>query len=386
MPTKVVRTTPRPAVLRSHEPSRGDASAGTVSIEATASDAGVRPGQPDVSVDGLSRAGSASGLSWNTNAIGMSGQTYIVRAHATDNAGNTADSTITVTGRQHAARGAGRRPPVQSPTTGSPTSSGRPFRADLSRGAHELDRARAAELHHAAAPGWTRSGHAPSWDVYYVVTAADLVGNSAASAPATVNVINISKTAPRSISANSPTNTVPHVTWQPPVSFPSGLEDLSRRCAADHPGRCVGEQLRRHGPGGAGPAHLRGAGHERHPTGDISSAVSVTFDTMAPALSSASATANPTARSLELAGRDRSDARVGAREIPRPARRGSSPPSDPNAGTTVCTLTPPANGCTDATRRTTRPTATGSSRSMRLETSPGVAQARAPSTRRLPTP
>ena len=181
------------------------------------------------------------------------------------------------------------------------------------------------------------------------MTAADLVGNSAASAPATVNVINISKTAPRSIAANSPTNTVPHVTWQPPVSFLVGAWNIYRDGALlTTLGDASASSFDDTALAAKGPHTYAVQAVNDTQTGDISSPVSVTFDTMAPALSSASATANPDG-SISLNWPDAIDPTPGSGLAKYLVQRvvGSSPPSDPNAGTTVCTPTPPANGCKD---------------------------------------
>ena len=56
-------------------------------------------------------------------------------------------------------------------------------------------------------PDWTDPDTLTPGTYTYVVTATDPAGNSTSSAPASVVVIAPSVTAPRSISASSPTNT-----------------------------------------------------------------------------------------------------------------------------------------------------------------------------------
>ena len=153
---------------------------GTVSIEATASDAASGLASLTVSVDGLI-APAASGLSWNTNAIGVSGQTYIVRAHATDNAGNTADSTVTVLVDNTPPAAPTDVHPFQSPTTGSPillwtAVPGVTYHVARTSSTGPGPR----NFTDAAAPGWQDPDTLPPGTYTYVVTAADLVGNSAA--------------------------------------------------------------------------------------------------------------------------------------------------------------------------------------------------------------
>ena len=126
-----------------------------------------------------------------------------------------------------------------------------------------------------------------------------------------MNVINVSKTAPRSISANSPTNTVPHVTWQPPVSFLVGAWNIYRDGALlTTLGDASASSFDDTALAAQGPHTYAVQAVNDTQTGDISSPVSVTFDTMAPAADPASATANPDG-SISWNGRTRSIRRRG---------------------------------------------------------------------------
>jgi hypothetical protein len=323
---------------------------GTVSIQATASDAGSGlQGPVVVSVDGLIGA-QAPPLSWNTNVIGAGGGTYTVRAHAIDRAGTPADVTAVVT-IDNTPPTAPTVQPLQSPSTGSPilvwtAEAGVTYHVARTSSTGPGPRAFADP----AAPFWQDPDTLPPGAYTYVVTATDAAGNPAASAPVSVAVISPSLTAPRAISATSPTNAVPHLSWQPPVSFLVGgwniyrdgalLTTLNDPAASSYDDAGLSAQ-------GAHTYSVRAV--NGNSSGDMSSLVSVTYDTVAPALAAATATANPDG-SVTVNWPDATDPTPGSGVAKYVVQRlaGSSPPSAPSAGINVCTLTPPTNGCIDS--------------------------------------
>ena len=128
----------------------------------------------------------------------------------------------------------------------------------------------------------------------YGVVATDAVGNPSPAGHVSVTVISPSLTAPRAISANSPTNAVPHVTWQPPVSFLVGgwkvYRDGALLTTLGDPATSSFDDT---GLAAQGPHTYAVQAVNGTSAGDLSSPVSVTYDTMAPVLDPASATANP---------------------------------------------------------------------------------------------
>jgi fibronectin type 3 domain-containing protein len=323
---------------------------GTVSIQANASDAdsGLAPGGFVVSVDNLILP-TAPPLTWNTHVIGVEGGTYIVRAHAVDRAGNpSADSTVQVV-IDNTGPGAPAVTFLQNPVTGSPTLVWAAQSGETYTVARTSSTGPGPKAFGSVTPNWTDPDTLTPGTYTYVVTAFDSAGNPTASAPASVSVISPSLTAPRSISANSPTNSVPHVVWQPPVSFLVGgwniyrdgslLTTISDPAASSYDDTGLAAQ----GPHTYAVQAVNGNG-----SGDLSSPVSVTYDTMAPSLPPASATANPDG-SVSLGWPAAVDATPGSGLARYVVQRlaGPSAPTDPSTGTTVCSLPPSATGCID---------------------------------------
>jgi hypothetical protein len=325
---------------------------GNASIQANASDgdSGLAGGVV-VSVDGLI-APSPPPLVWNTKIIGTEGGTYTVRAHAIDKAGNAADDTVTVV-----IDNTGPAPPavtfMQNPVTGSPTLVWTAAPNVAYAVARTSSTGPGPKSFSSVMPNWTDPDTLTPGTYTYVVTAFDSAGNPSASAPASVSVISPSLTAPRSISANSPTNAVPHVIWQPPVSFLVGgwkiyrdgvlLTTLGDPAMSSYDDTGLAAQ----GTHTYAVQAVNGTS-----SGDLSSPVSVTYDTMPPALGPASATANPNG-SVSVNWPDATDPSPGSGVARYVVQRlgGSSPPTDPAAGATICTKAPPANGCVDSSAK-----------------------------------
>jgi hypothetical protein len=198
-------------------------------------------------------------------------------------------------------------------------------------------------------PPWTDGELSPGTYDYGVV-ALDQAGNPSSAGAVSVIVIPASRTAPRSIAAASPTNTVPHLTWEPPVTFAVTSWKIYRDGAVLTTlndaalGSYDDTSLTTQGP------HLYAVQAMSGVTpGDLSSSVAVTYDTTAPVLDPARATANPNG-SISIDWPDAVDPSPGAGVASYVVRRadGSSAPPDASSGVAVCTLTPPATECTDA--------------------------------------
>jgi hypothetical protein len=326
---------------------------GTVTIRASGSDAGSGlQGGILVSVDGLITP-QAPPLSWNTRVTGASGVTYTVRAHAVDRAGNPADDTVQVI--------VDNAPPaspavsiIQNPVPGSPTLHWPLIPDAVSYSVTRTSASAATKTFPAPVmPDWTDPDALAPGTYTYVVTATDAAGNTSSSAARAVVVISPSLTAPRAISAASPTNEPPHLSWQPPVSFLVGgwkiyrdgvlLTTLTDPAASSYDDTGLSAQ----------GAHTYSVGAVNgNSSGDMSTTVSVTYDTVAPSLGPATATANPDG-SVSVNWPEASDASPGAGLAKYVVTRqtGSSAPSDPSAGSHVCTLVPPGNGCVDSATR-----------------------------------
>jgi hypothetical protein len=323
---------------------------GTVSINATASDAdsGLAGGVV-VSVDGLI-APQAPPLAWNTKVLGPDGGTFVVRAHAIDRAGNPQDATITVV-----TDNTGPTAPVirflQNPVTGSPTllwDGNDTFHiartSSTGPGPHSFPQT--------VTSNWTDPDTLTPGTYTYVLTATDGVGNSTPSAPASVIVISPSVTAPQSVSAASPTNTVPHVSWQPPVTFAVTSWQIYRDNALltqipDAAARAFDDT----GLAAQGPHTYTVQALSGSTPGDMSSPVSVTYDTLAPALPSVTATANPDG-SISLDWPAAVDSTPGSGLAKYVVQRTTSAaPANPSAGTTICSLPPAATACQDKTTK-----------------------------------
>jgi len=190
----------------------------------------------------------------------------------------------------------------------------------------------------------------------YSVVARDEVGNASAPGHVSVIVTSPSVTAPRSFSVSSPTHVVPHLTWQPPVTFAVTSWQVYRDGAllatiADPAASSFDDAtLTAQGPHSYAVRALSGS-----TAGDFSSTVFATYDATAPVLEAAAAVANPDG-SVSVTWPDAVDPSPGSGVARYVVQRltGASAPSDASAGINVCTLVPPANGCVDsATKNTT---------------------------------
>jgi hypothetical protein len=199
-------------------------------------------------------------------------------------------------------------------------------------------------------PPWTDPAALSPGTYDYSVVAQDQAGNPSNAGTVSVIVIPASLTAPRSISAASPTNTVPHLAWEPPVTFAvtswkiyrdgAVLTTLNDAALGTYDDTSLATQ---------GPHFYAVQAMSGGTAGDLSSSVAVTYDTKPPALDPARATANPNG-SISISWPDAVDPSPGAGVASYVVRRadGSSAPPDASSGAAVCALTPPATECTDA--------------------------------------
>jgi hypothetical protein len=342
--TKDVRldtTPPTAPVISFSPPPSGSALQGTVTIVPSSSD----PGGADatgvasyvISVDG---GGPLPGTQWDTT-LGSDG-THTLHATAIDGAGNASPTTT----MQVAVKNSLPAPPAvsaQSPVAGRPTLT---WPTALGE-SYDILRDGSFKAGNLTAGQWTDQDALPPGTYVYVVTATDAANHTTSSAPVSVTVIPPDVTAPRSVSANSPTSTVPHVTWEPPVTFAV----LNWRVFRD--GVVVAPAL----PAAASSfddATLTAQGPHMYvvqavngaTSGVASSPVSVTYDSMPPALASATATALPDG-SISVDWPAAIDPSPGSGLATYVVRRGTTPPADMSSGTAVCTLTAPDTGCVD---------------------------------------
>jgi hypothetical protein len=342
-PASVLYDTTAPAVQIT-SPANGSVVRGQVLIQAIAPDAGSGLASITLSVDGQSIMQTGPGTAvWNTTTDG----TYLMHAVAVDNLGTSATATISVT-VDNTAPAAPSVTAVQNPVAGSPTL----VWATPPNQTFSVYR-NGTLIQDTVVPPWTDPGTLVPGTYDYGVTARDAVGNTSQMGHVSVTVVPPSVTAPRSISANSPTNTVPHVTWQPPVTFAvtgwriwrdgAGLTTLSDPAAGSFDDTSLSVQ----GPHTYAVQALSGG-----TAGDLSSPVSVTYDTMAPALDSATATAIPDG-SIAVTWPSAIDPSPGSGLSSYLVRRatGSAGPPDASSGSAVCTLTAPATGCIDASAK-----------------------------------
>jgi hypothetical protein len=275
--------------------------------------------------------------------------TYTLTATAVDGAGNSTATpvSITVDNTAPAPPGLSFKDAV---VAGSPTLVWQPNAGETYHVARTSPVLKSFAL--PVTPDWTDPDTLAPGTYTYVVTATDLAGNSTASAPASVVVTPPSVTAPRSISANSPTNTVPHLSWQPPVTFAVTSWRIWRDGAlvATLPDAAAGS-FDDTGLGVQGPHTYAVQAMSNTTPGDLSSSVSVTYDSVPPALDSATATPSADG-TISIAWPPAADPSPGSGMSSYVVRRGSSAPADPSSGTAVCTLQAPATGCVDTTAKT----------------------------------
>jgi fibronectin type 3 domain-containing protein len=348
--TAMVRydTTPPSAQITFNPPISGPVR-GNVPVTASGSDGDFPMASTTLSIDGgptIATGVTSAPLVWNTTSGSVPDGSYTLRATATDAAGNSSSTTASVT--------VDNSPPPapvisqQAPAAGNPFVSWLPVAGassyTISRGG--------APVASVMAPPWSDPDPATAvpGTYTYTVTAVDLAGNSAQSLPVSFIVIPPSATAPRAFSATSPTNTVPHLLWQPPVTFAVTSWQVYRDGSpvASLPaatGSFDDTSLTTQGPHTYTVQALQGS-----TPGDMSSPISVTFDTVSPILGTATAVANPDG-SIGINWPDASDPAPGSGIGSYIVRRGTIAPADASSGTPVCTLAAPATGCTDNTAK-----------------------------------
>ena len=325
--------------------------AGTVTITATASDATSQVNTIQLSIVGAAISipvahGTSATFTWNTKVLATNGASYTVTAVATDFAGNAsapATAAVTVDNTPPGAPGVSA---LQSPVAGSPTLTWLPVAGETYTVARD-----GTPLAGTVSPPWTDSATIAPGTYHYVVTAKDTAGNTTPSNDTTVVVIPPSVTAPRSLTALSPTNTVPHLTWQPPITFAVTSWEIYRDGAplqaVDPALASFDDTTATQGPHTYSVQALNGM-----TGGDMSGSVSVTYDNVPPVLASANATANPDG-SISITWPAATDPAPGSGVSSYVVRRaaGASAPNDAGSGTGVCTLTAPATGCMDTTAK-----------------------------------
>ncbi len=286
---------------------------------------------------------TASPLTWNTVALATSGQTYTLRATAVDLAGNPAESTISVTVDNVAPVA-----PVitaQSPVAGSPTLSWATHGGET----YSVSR-NGAVVAPAVMPPWTDPGTLAPGTYQYVVRATDQAGNSASSLTTPIVVVPPSVTAPRSVSAASPTNAPPHLTWQPPVTFAVTSWQIYRdgaplQALGDASANSFDDAAAPQGPHTYAVQAMSGGS-----PGDMSSPVSVTYDTVAPVLAPLTAKANPNG-TVAVKWPSADDPAPASGISSYVVRRGTSAPGDVSGGTGICNVTPSDTDCVDTTAK-----------------------------------
>ena len=322
---------------------------GTIQITASAPDAGSGLQSLALSVDSVIQPTQSNSLTWNTAVLGGDGA-HTVRAHAVDMLGHAADDTVVVT-VDNAPPAAPVVTPLQSPVAGSPTLSWQPaqnvtytVRRTSSTGPGPRT------FSGTVTPNWTDPDTLTPGTYTYVVTATDPAGNPSDSQPVSAIVIPPSLTAPRSLSANSPTNSVPHLTWQPPVTFAVTSWQIYRDGALLQPIPDASAGSFDDGTAAQGSHTYTVQALSGGTPGDMSSPVAVTYDTVAPALASATATANPSG-SVSINWPVADDPTPGSGISSYVVRRGTSAPGDASGGTGICNVTPADTDCVDSTAK-----------------------------------
>jgi hypothetical protein len=337
-----------PPLVQITSPIANSSVSGVVSITASASDGGSGLASLAVSIDGVAVYpvvhASPTTVTWDTTALGVNGSSYDVRAVAFDNAGNSSTALAHVT--------IDNTPPplpivsATSPVAGSPTLSWPSNPGET----YTISR-NGTSLGVVPPQPWTDPAALAPGTYHYVVTAIDAAGNASSSAATQVVVILPSATAPRAIAAASPTNTTPHVTWQTPVTFAvtgwTIFRDGAQLAQLDPAVGSFDDTTATQGPHTYSVQALSSG-----VPGDMSSSVSVTYDTVAPVLAAASASANPNG-SVSVIWPVATDPSPGAGIAGYVVRRtpGTTGPSDPTSGTAVCSLRPPDTGCVDSSAK-----------------------------------
>ena len=312
-----------------------------VTVSASSSDAGGFPLKSfTVSVVGGGTLTSSSGA---TAQWSPGNGTYTLRAVATDRADNQATTDVAVTIDNIAPDKPVLSAP--SPVAGPPTLfwDAQGFTYTVSRDGSPLGAI-------PATGSWTDPINPGVGLHTYVLTATDGALNSTSSS-VTVQVISASATAPRNVSAASPTNAVPHLTWQKPTTFAVTSWQVSRDGAVvasigdpnvmTFDDAAVGQQ----GPHTYSVTALSGA-----TPGDPSAPVTVTYDTTPPTLGPAVGASDATG-AVGVSWPAAADPQPGSGVTTYIVRRGAqtSPPRDPTDGTSVCTVPLPGpTACLDS--------------------------------------
>jgi hypothetical protein len=318
---------------------------GPISLNASSTDpGGSGVTRTTISINGAQVASGATSATYPWNTAGGVDGLYTVTAVSVDAAGNASPSQTMLVAVDNTAPAVPAVTAAQNPVAGKPTllwqnNPGETYtvsRNNVPQGTGTSPWPEQAAL----APG--------TYD--YSVVARDAVGNVSMPGHVSVIVTSPSVTAPRNFSASSPTNVVPHLTWQPPVTFAVTSWQVYRDGA---PLATIGDPaansfddatLTAQGPHSYAVRALSGS-----TPGDFSSTVFATYDATAPVLGAAAAVANPDG-SVSVTWPDAADPSPGSGVARYVVQRltGASPPSEPSAGTNVCTLVPPANGCVDS--------------------------------------
>jgi hypothetical protein len=314
-----------------------------IAIAATSSDSsGYNLKSLTVSADGISTPlvtaiGNSASIQWSP-ADGS----YTLRAVAVDRANNTSLTTIAITVDNTA-------PPAfsvfaPSPVVGSPTLSwsfSQSFTYTVTRDG--------VAVGGVVTPPWTDTNPGAGTHTY-VVTATDSALNST-SASVTVLVVPASATAPRALSGASPTNAIPHLTWQKPTTFAVTGWQVSRD--ADGVIATITDpdvtSFDDHDVTGQGPHVYTVRAISGATPGDPSNPITVIYDTIPPALGAPTAIANANG-SVSLIWPDAVDPGPGSGVANYVVRRsGQTSPADLAAGTSICTVSlPAATGCLDS--------------------------------------
>jgi hypothetical protein len=336
---------PNLPVFTPQTPPAGSSIHGIVTVGASSTDALSPMGHVTLSVTpgGIltTAAGGTASFAWNTTTVADG--VYTLHADAADSLGNpspTASLTVTVDNTAPAAFTVF----APSPVAGSPTLSWTTV-AGLT---YTVTRDGVA-VGVVSSP-WTDSGATPGMHTY-VVTATDGAQNATHAPPVSVQVIAASATSPRNLSAASPTNAVPHLTWQKPTTFAVTSWQVSRDggivATINDPNVMTFDDA---AVGGQGPHTYSVTAFSGGTPGDPSAPITVLYDTAAPTLAAPTGASDPTG-AISISWADATDPSPGSGVSTYILRRGSptSPPADPTAGTPICMIAlPAATGCLDA--------------------------------------
>ena len=238
-----------------------------------------------------SPATTISATSWNT--LGIPDGSYTINASAQDAAGNVGVATpraVTVD----------NTPPGPFTATGPATVAGGPSifwtpAADASGVTYRVLRDPGGMVGAlGAVSGWTDPTNPAPGTYTYTVQAVDALQHVTSAPAITVVVTKPSDSAPQSVSAASPTNTTPHVTWERPITFAvTGWQvyrDNALVTTLNNPATLSFDDVAVPGQGLHSYVIRAMSGGV---LGDPSAPISVVYDTAAPALTPPSGTPNP---------------------------------------------------------------------------------------------